>query len=266
MPNDIKNLLDGIINDTNASFPVENNSDESAPGQTFDSGAFREKMSLYVLKDIICAMLDENPKDVDSMVDTAIMNHIKDNYDGSCYGYLCNARDKLGSPEFNVFGNIIQEIDRKTACAVEQCCRTKNNITEAAEVDVKEMLDGVQSYDDLRNKLTKEVSQQVVDDVTSVITKSSQAPSFTDIDEKISVEEKPESAIKPEGTTSEDENQDTTTESYILRMVGDFVTESAINGEPITTEEGIDKAIVYYCLARMDQLCKQRPRKFYLGK
>ena len=264
MPSEIKNLLDGIINDTNASFPVENNSDEPAPGQTFDSGAFREKMSLYVLKDIICAMLDEDPKDVDSMVDTAIMKHIKDNYDGSCYGYLCKARDRLASPEFNVFGNIVQEIDKQTMCAAESACRNKF-AQEAAEVDVKEMLNGVESYDDLRNKLTKEVSQQVVDDVTSVITKSSQAPSFETIDKKIAVVEKDDSAIKPEGTVDE-EGEDATTESYILRMVSDFVTESAINGEPITTDEGIDKAIVYYCIARMDQLCKQRPRKFYLGK
>lgn len=264
MPSEIKNLLDGIINDTNASFPVENDSDEPMPGKTFDSGSFREKMSLYVLRDIICAMLDEDPKDVDAMVDTAIMKHIKDNYDGSCYGYLCKARDRLASPEFNVFGNIVQEIDKQTMCAAEQCCRTKN-VAEAAEVDVKEMLNGVESYDDLRNKLTKEVSQQVVDDVTSVITKSSQAPSFETIDKKIAVVEKDDSAIKPEGTVDE-EGEDATTESYILRMVSDFVTESAINGEPITTDEGIDKAIVYYCLARMDQLCKQRPRKFYLGK
>ena len=45
MPSEIKNLLDGIINDTNASFPVENNSDEPIPGKTLDSGSFREKIA-----------------------------------------------------------------------------------------------------------------------------------------------------------------------------------------------------------------------------
>ena len=106
---------------------------------------------LYVLKDIVCAMLDEDIDDVDEMVDKTIMKHINSNYDGSCYGYLCHARDRLASPGMNVFGNIVQEIDEKCKCACEAACRTKN-VQEAATADAKELLDGVENYDQLREK------------------------------------------------------------------------------------------------------------------
>ena len=254
MANEIKDLLDDITRDVDSSY-----SEPDAPGMTFDKGAFREKLSLYVLKDIICAMLDENIDDVDEMVDRSIMKHIRDNYDGSCYGYLCHARDRLGNPDMNVFGNIIQEINHRCQCACEAACRTKNPVQEAAVADAKELLEGVDNYDDLRNKLKKEVSEQVVQDVVKVITKSADEPVFEEIDKKIDVEKKPESAINPEGT--KDPEDDVTKESMILKRIGDIVTEGYIENNIVDQETAYNTAIVEYAIAQMDILTKARPKK-----
>ena len=42
-----------------------------------------------------------------------------------------------------------------------------------------------------------------------------------------------------------------------MRMCGAIVTESAMNKEPITTEEGLNREIVEYCIVQMDALFKQ---------
>lgn len=255
MANEIKDLLDDITNDVDNSYSPEGTDN----GATFDSGKFRERLSLYVLKDIVCAMLNENPEDVDQMVDNSIMKHIRDNYDGSCYGYLCHARDRLASPEMNVFGNIVQEIDRKTSCACEAVCRTKQ-VQEGATNDIKEMLDGVENYEQLREKLKKEVSEDVVNDVVTVITKSAEAPTFTKLDEKVKVVNNNESPINPEGTNDVSPEDDLTTESFILKRIGKIITEGAIAGESISQEEAYDTAIVEYAIAQMDIMTKARPR------
>jgi hypothetical protein len=250
MANEIKDLLDDITNDVNRSY------DPETSNVTFDQGAFREKLSLYVLKDIVCAMLDEDVDDVDEMVDKTIMKHINSNYDGSCYGYLCHARDRLASPGMNVFGNIVQEINERTECAAKTCARTKN-FQEAATTDAKELLDGVENYDQLREKLKKEVSQQVVDDVVKVITKSSEAPVFN-IDDKIKVVDNNESAINPNGT--KDPEDDITSESFILKRIAGVVTENAIEGQSISQEDAYNTAIIEYAIAQMDIMTKARPK------
>jgi hypothetical protein len=156
----------------------------------------------------------------------------------------------------SIFGNIIQEIDEKCKCACEAACRTKN-VQEAATADAKELLDGVENYDQLREKLKKEVSQQVVDDVVKVITKSSEAPVFN-IDDKVKVVDNPESSINPNGT--KDPEDDVTAESFILRRIAGIITEGAIAGEVISHEEAYDTAIVEYAIAQMDIMTKARPK------
>lgn len=256
MGNDIKNLLDDITKDVDASH-ANQTSDVENVAVTTDIGSFREKLSLYVLKDIICAMLDENIDDVDEMVDNAIMKHIRDNYDGSCYGYLCHARDRLASPEMNIFGNIIQEINEKCNAVSEMSCRTKNPIQEASTSDVKELLNGVENYEEFADKLKKEVSQQVVDDVVKVISKSSEAPVFEDINKKIKVVDKPDPSVEP---GSVDEENDITTESAILNRVGRIVSEGAIAGEAISIQEAYDRAYVDYAIHNLDLLTKACPK------
>ena len=253
MANDIKSLLDSIIDDTNNSFQkkndivVKNNSVGAVHHHnnfhpvTFDAGKFREKLSLYVLKDLICAMMHDETTDLDGMIDESIQRHIHDDYNGTCYGYLCNARDRLKSP---LIGDIIQEIDDKTEEVEDELNDTKDEDLMNGEIDTAELLKDVPDYDTFRDKLKEQVSQKVIDDVSGVITQRNDAPVFDDLDEELTKTDK----------------DDVTNESVILRICGSIVTESAIAKKPISTEEGLNQAIVEYCIAEMDYLFKADPK------
>lgn len=256
MANDIKSLLDSIIDNTNKSFPdkkdiVGKSDSVGAPitrnnfhPVTFDAGKFREKLSLYVLKDLICAMMHDETQDLDEMIDNSIIQHIKTNYNGSCYGYLCNARDRLKSP---LIGDIIQEIDDQTKDMEDALNNTKDEDLLNGEIDTDTLLKDVTNYDDFRNKLKDAVSNKVVQDVANVITERNDAPVFDKIDNELKRD------------VSENKN-DITKESVILSICGSIVTESAINKNPIDTETGMNMAIVEYCIAEMDFLFKANPK------
>lgn len=252
MANDIKSLLDSIIDDTNNSFQNKKTPmDPETVGAmhhhnnfhpvTFDAGKFREKLSLYVLKDLICAMMHDEVTDLDGMIDESIQRHIHHDYNGTCYGYLCNARDRLKSP---LIGDIIQEIDDKTEEVEDALNDTKDADLMNGEIDTKELLKDVDNYDTFRDKLKEQVSKKVVDDVSGVIAQRNDAPVFDDLDEELTKTDK----------------EDVTNESVILRICGSIVTESAIAKKPISTEEGLNKAIVEYCIAEMDYLFKADPK------
>ena len=314
----IKDLMDDIIKDTDKRYSKDEDCYEK-----FDGDAYREKLSMFVLKDIIDAMMAHDTKDLDGMIDDSIMKHIHDDYKGTCYGYLCNARDKCKSP---LLAQIIQEIEGKTAEVAMECELTKNHpVVESA--DVKEMLKGVDDYDSFIEKLATEVSQKVVNDVAGLLTDGgAKAPSFSDLDDKIELqttdindkndeteagaaeetpsdeEGKDESTdvninINADEDKDKDENKDQnatevkteedasaaapaspsenvgvtdsgaetaagtsdipTTESVILTMCGNIVFEAALQGIQMETEEGIERAVVQYCLAQMDYMFKQ---------
>lgn len=311
MGKDIKNLMDDIIKDTDKRY---NDEDESCY-EKFDKDDYREKLSMFVLKDIISAMMANETDGLDGMIDESIMKHIHDDYKGTCFGYLCNARDKCKSP---LLAEIIQEIESKTCEAAQECAITKNHcIVEAA--DVKKMLEGVEDYDQFIQKIASEVSEKVVDDVAGLLTDvGGKAPTFKDLDEKIELtpednnaqpeenaetpaaEAAPEdtsggeadstSAEPTEGETPEeaapaeqpevkneedasmaadmsgvDTGADTgdtgaeipVEESVILTMCGNIVLEYALAGTPISTDEGLERAIVQFCLSEMDYMFKQ---------
>lgn len=253
MANDIKSLLDSIIDDTNNSFQkkndivVKNNSVGAVHHHnnfhpvTFDAGKFREKLSLYVLKDLICAMMHDETTDLDGMIDESIQRHIHNDYNGTCYGYLCNARDRLKSP---LIGDIIQEIDDKTEEVEDELNDTKDEDLMNGEIDTAELLKDVPDYDTFRDKLKEQVSQKVVEDVSCVIEQRNDAPVFNDLDKEL----------------EKTDANDVTNESVILRICGSIVTESAIAKKPISTEEGLNKAIIEYCIAEMDYLFKADPK------
>ena len=253
MANDIKSLLDSIIDDTNNSFQKKNDiavKDDSVGAVhhhnnfhpvTFDAGKFREKLSLYVLKDLICAMMHDETTDLDGMIDESIQRHIHDDYNGTCYGYLCNARDRLKSP---LIGDIIQEIDDKTEEVEDELNDTKDEDLMNGELDTAELLKDVPDYDTFRDKLKEQVSQKVIDDVSGVIAQRNDAPVFDDLDKEL----------------EKTDANDVTNESVILRICGSIVTESAIAKKPISTEEGLNKAIIEYCIAEMDYLFKADPK------
>lgn len=308
MAKNIKGLMDDIIKDTDKRYSKDDGYEE------FDKEGFRERLCMFVLRDIIDAMMAHDTKDLDGMIDDSIMHHIHDDYKGTCYGYLCKSRDKCKSP---MLADIIQEIDEKVNEVAQECSLTKNEpVLESAEV--KKMLEGVEDYDSFVEKLASEVSQKVVDDVAGLLTDGgAKAPSFSDLDDKIELkpagavedteapaseaeptEETPAATEEPvenpeenkEGATEEPEvkkEEDTSaaqdvapdtasapeastdeapeisaTESVILTMCGNIVLESAMNGVKMPTEEGLERAIVQFCLAEMDRLFKQ-PSNIY---
>jgi hypothetical protein len=248
---DIKDLLNDIIHNTDNSYTDTSGKKPENPNvQYFDKGQFREKLSMNVLKDIICAMMHDETKDLDGMIDAAIMRHINDNYGGSCHCYLKSCCDKLKSP---ILGNIIQEIEEKCNCVAQEACETKDPKSAEKKIDTKEMLRNVEHYGELRDRIKNEVSQKVVEDVSKVIVNSNQAPTFDKLDEKLEKKKKDDNEDKQNKPLSDD----IATESVIMRMCGAIVTESAMNKAPITTEEGLNRAIVEYCIVQMDALFKQ---------
>ena len=266
MPNDVKNLLDSIIDDTNNSYPAGGkgpvydketvgayNTHNNFHPQTFDKGKFREKLSLYVLHDLVGAMMHDETTDLDAMIDDSIMRHIKNNYNGSCYSYLTNARDRLKSP---LLADVIQEVDAKTDEVEEELEETKDEDTLNFEINIKDLLKDVVDYDDFREKLKDQVSKKVVDDVAGVITQRNDAPIFPDLDEKLNKQDADEVADEEKAA----EGEDHTTESVILKLTGAIVTEAAINKVSMSTEEGMNRAVVEYCLNEMDYLFKADPK------
>jgi len=260
MPADIKGMLDAIIDGANNKFPnTVNSTIHQNPGvntpTTFDAGKFREKLSLYVLKDLVCAMLHDDTKDLDGMIDQSIMKHIHDDYGCTCYDYLNKAKCALGKSP--VLSDIIQEIDGKTMQIQSKVVDKQDDACVADAENLKDELKNIENYDELRERIKEIVSQKVVDDVANVIRKSNDAPVFSDLDEKL-VERK---TSKPE--TDEGE-EDLTNESVIFRMTGKFVAESAVEGNRISTEEGMNRAFIEYAMCHMDYLFKLDPSMRHL--
>jgi len=259
MPNNVKDMLDSIINNTDNSYPADKGpaikkdtvgatiTANNFHPQTFDSGKFKEKLSLYVLHDLVDAMMADDTAGLDEMVDKSIMKHINDNYDGSCYGYLCAARDRLKSP---LLTGVIQEVDDITEETEDKLTETKDDDTLAGEINIQLLLKDVTDYDTFREKLKDAVSKKVVDDVYGVVTKSNDAPVFDDLDEEL--EKKDQDDVKKE--------EDVTEESVIMRLTGAIVTESAIESKRISTEDAMDQAIVEYCLHELDMCFKSTPK------
>ena len=112
MADGVKSLIDDIIHNTDNSYPAGKGpvydkdtvgaeiTHNNFPVQTFDKGKFKEKLSLYVLKDLVSAMMADDVADVDHMVDDSIMRHIRDNYNGSwTRRQIPDRRGRCGSRE-----------------------------------------------------------------------------------------------------------------------------------------------------------------------
>lgn len=236
---DIKDLIQDIIADTNNSYPKKgeyNSPQMKANPVSFDKNAYKNKLSMFVLKDVISAMMHDETENLDTMIDASIDNHLKNDCKCSSYDYLVRSRDNLNSP---LMSDIIQEID-DTADTVEDEIKETKDASKSENVDIKDILKNVPDYDTFRKKLEEETTKRVVDDVSNEIINSNGAATYDDIDDKFEKKE-----------TSEPK-----TESVILRAAGAIVTESAMAGNRISTEEGLNQAIVEYCIAEMDYLFK----------
>lgn len=262
---DIKSLLDDIINDTNNSYtgkaPIEKSNSVGVTQThnnyhpvTFDRGKFREKLSLYVLSDIVHAMMHDETKDLDGMIDESIMRHINSNYNGTCYGYLCGARDRLKSP---LVGDIIQEIDDKVDEVEDELNSTKDDALLNGKIDTRELLkqvsNGDGSYNTFRERVGEKVTEKVIEDVSNVIADKAEYPVFDKVDNFMK-------------TDKSDDNDEQVGESVILKICSAIVTECAVEKNPITTEEGLNRAIIEYCIAEMDFLFKADPKESIYAK
>ena len=261
---DIKSLLNSIIDDGDHDRPITAANPTGNPYVKFNTTDFREKLSLHVLHDIIAAMMADDVKDVEGMIDEAILRHIKNDYKGTCFGYLRNARDKLNSP---LFGDIVQEIEDKTEEARQNAMKGIAEKDPAAITNA--LLDGVENWDEFRERVGEIVKNKVVYDVTNSIVGSNKVPVFDGIDQKITVDKNesnkdlmnaPQQA-EPQPQQMEPQPAMQQQESVIIKMCGNIVTEQALLGNRITTEEGIERAIITYCLGEMDSLTKQDPSR-----
>lgn len=297
---DIKELLNDIISGGNNAtttvvVPTENNA-------TFDPESYKEKLAFGVLKDMTHAMMHDEKLSDDSMVDKSIMDHIHNDYKGTCFGYLSDARDRLKSPLLN---DIIQEIE-EAAIMEEADFKEKGYVRDNHKIS-SDILKDNPDYKTFRAKLTEETSNMVINDMANEILRSRGTPTFDNLDEKIkpvaedpnkdtvddtgmgpsaSTDESFENSAADEDTSteatfSEEEQElptaptedmaDTTpdtsfedkgvTESAILRMTETIVTESYMNGNtPLTTEQGMEKAICEYCVQQLCFLFKDTSR------
>lgn len=263
MPNDIKSLLDNIIDDTDNSYPEKVDTSTSNPALTFDKGSFREKLSLGVLRDMITAMMGGHTEDMDGMIDDAIIKHIACDYNGSCYDYLCAARDRRKSP---MLGDVIQEIDNAVEDADEHIKLTKDTSDIKSDSDViRDLANNVPDYDTFTNKLGENVKEKIISSVTADLVKNNKAPKFRDT---LAVELKAVSPSQPTSQPESDSSTDTPdltvgdedmmspkTESVIITAATKMISESYFStGNKMEVDEAMNRAICEYCLTQLD-LC-----------
>jgi hypothetical protein len=255
---DIKNMLDDIIDRTNKSYPAsaENVKDGNlgalhkinAP-TTFDKGAFKEKLAMYVLKDVIQAMMVDDTSDLDNTIDTSILRHMNDDCGCGCYNYLKNAKERLKS---DLIGDIIQEIDAKTDEVAKKVSDTKDPSV-ANDVDVKDLLKNVDDYEEFTKLLTEKTTNQVVDQMKKVIVGSNRGPVWNDKDVEEGIGN---GAKKP---TAEN---NAVKESSIMKIYSTIIYESYVDGKPTIDEEtGMEMAFIEYCLDQLDHAFKATPRR-----
>lgn len=263
---DIKDMLDNIIDGANNKFPNTVNSTMhqnmgTRQPQTFDAGQFREKLSLYVLHDLISAMMHDDTKDIDGMIDASIMQHIRDDYGCGCYDYLCKCRDNTNS---RVLDTVVQEIDDKTEEVTEKVSDTQDDAITNDMENLEKELPGIDSYQKLREKLRKFVSAKVVEDVAKEVKDSTAAPDFSNLDKHVAVE-------KTDGTNTAAEEgdvsgEDVQSESVCMNICHKILAEAAVHRIPVTMEQAMELSFIEFCMSEMDALFKMDPMRVCLDR
>lgn len=262
---DIKEMLDSIIDGANNKFPntinstIHQNMGVKQP-QTFDAGQFREKLSLYVLHDLISAMMHDDTKNLDGMIDQSIMQHIRDEYGCGCYDYLRKCCGRMKSP---MMEDIVQEIDDKTE-KTEKVAETQDDAFTQDIANMKKELPNIENYEQLRQQLRDIVSQKVVNDIAKEIKDSNDAPTTKGLDEKLTI--KSTSAKDPNVEDADVEGEDVQSESVIMNIHQTIMTEAAVRDIPITQEQSMELAIIEFCMAEMDYLFKMDPTMTRIDK
>lgn len=263
---DIKDMLDNIIDGANNKFPNTVNSTMhqnmgTRQPQTFDAGQFREKLSLYVLHDLISAMMHDDTKDIDGMIDASIMQHIRDDYGCGCYDYLCKCRDNTNS---RVLDTVVQEIDDKTEEVTEKVSDTQDDAITNDMENLEKELPGIDSYQKLREKLRKFVSAKVVEDVAKEVKDSTAAPDFSNLDKHVAVEKTDETnTAAEEGDVS---GEDVQSESVCMNICHKILAEAAVHRISVTMEQAMELSFIEFCMSEMDALFKMDPMRVCLDR
>lgn len=259
----ISSLLNDIIaNGSNATTSVVNPSNVNV---SFDKDKEKDKLAFGVIKDMTKAMMADDPPKDESMIDSSIMDHIQNDYKSTPFGYLNDAKNRLKSP---LLESLIESIE-EAVIQEEADLKEKGYVADNHKIS-SDILEGNPDYQTFRDKLAKETSNMVVNDVAGELLKTNQTPDFSNIDNKIKPVTKEEAT--PEGgeeepVTEEDQELPTTpveenmqTESAIINMSQTIVTESYAAGNPLTTEQGMEKAICEYCVQQLCFLFKDTSR------
>lgn len=256
MSNEIKNLIDDIIGNTHDAYPTKQEDIKravaSSLGQsefknvqnkvTFDRDGVKHKISMFVLKDILSAMMNNETDNIESEIENSIERHLKENGCTSAYVYLnkacqkCQTASGLNSP---IISDIIQEIDSKTD-ELEANVRKTKDASCCDKIDTKSILKKVENYDDFVKTMGDAVKERVVNDVARELTKDDKAPVFVDtLDNELTKTNQP------------------TSESVIISLTTSIIKEHFDEtGISMTTDEGMTKAVIGYCINQMDRLFK----------
>lgn len=258
----ISSLLNDIIaNGSNATTSVVNPSNVNV---SFDKDKEKDKLAFGVIKDMTKAMMADDPPKDESMIDSSIMDHIQNDYKSTPFGYLNDAKNRLKSP---LLESLIESIE-EAVIQEEADLKEKGYVSDNHKIS-SDILEGNPDYQTFRDKLAKETSNMVVNDVAGELLKTNQTPDFSNIDNKIKpvTKEDGSAPAEEEPVTEEDQELPTTpveenmqTESAIINMSQTIVTESYAAGNPLTTEQGMEKAICEYCVQQLCFLFKDTSR------
>jgi len=278
MADNIKSLLNDIIAGGSENGPHV--SQDTTSNVTFNKDDVKEKLAFGIIKDMTKAMMHDEKLSDEKMLDDSIIDHVKNDYKGTCFGYLNDAQKRLKSP---LLADVIQEIE-EYAIMEEADFNEKGYVSDNHKID-SDILKDNPDYKTFRKKLTEETSNMVVNDVANEVLKTKETPVF-DIDDKIkpvtnetaptdeslnvSEEDVTDDTGEGPSTVSEDEQELPTapvedfnnpvSESAIINMTGTIVAESYANGNPMTTEQGMEKAICEYCVQQLCFLFKDTSR------
>lgn len=280
MANDIKDLINDIIDKTDSSYPStgDGNVTNVNPTLTFDRGEFRNKLSMSVLHDIISAMMSDDTKDVDGMIDQSITAHLNKYYGGSPYDYLCKCRDKcsVGDRPSRMLGDIIQEIDEATDEAAEKVHLTKDADSVNSDIDVLDLENAVDNYKQFRDAIKRKVANKIINNVKNEILGSNEAPTFKDtLDDTLagkntegsgsemktaptSLEAPAEKGELP--ASVEEKTEAPVGESVIITAMTQIISEAYMAGKSVDEVDknlAFEQAIIEYCISEMDFCFKQ---------
>jgi len=236
----VKQLIDKVIADTpNNGFDSHSTQDRGLP--QFDKRECKNKLSMLVLKDLICAMMRNEPiEGLDNMIGQSLGKYLNDpafkNVDA--YDYICQSRDRLSSP---LLGELIQELDSVTD---ELAIKAKDG--EKIDLDnikVDDIINKVKDIDDLKKVIKEIASQKVIRDVTKNILDSDHAPTFGNLDEKLA-------------KVSNEALQD----SVIMTISSKIFKEAYREDKNADPDVATQKALVEFCVYQLGRLFKQTPR------